>query len=755
MVDLKSFLATQEKKKETEEYWALVIEPDWVQAGIWRILDKKAELISIGPPTAWELEEEVTGAVDTALSSASQGLPEEVSEPSKTVFGVQSSWVSEGQIKEQYLSKLKSICADLSLKPAGFVVLPEAIAHLTKSEEGTPLSAVILGISKENIELSIFKLGKLIGTSVVARSVSIAEDVMEGLTRFAGEGPVPSRFLLYDSKEGEIEEAKQALLKVNWTDFEKLKLLHTPKIESVSPDKKVLAVSLAGASEVAEVVSAEMAGKEKAIEIEKEEPERKKETLQETDLVEADVTPEELGFAVGQDVATVKERKEEKPVAESAERQVETREPQVEVVKEKPEEKLKGKFQGFRKRTSFGILGKIKERTTHLMGRGPVKLALKATGGKKILILGISFLVVLLVVGFLLWWFYPKAAVTVYVAPKKLDEKVTVVIDPSVSSPNFSERVLPGKVLKTSVSGDKTRSTTGSKTVGEQAKGEVTLYRVGPQIAVQAATTLFGPNDLRFTLDEDVTVASGSAGSPGTSKVAVTAVNIGAQYNLSSGTTFKVGNFSTSDIEAKNESDFSGGSSREISAVSSEDQEALEEDLREELEAEAKDELILNLASDESFIEGAVSATVSARTFSHKVGDEATTLKLSLSLDVSGLSANKATQADLANEVLKDKVPSGFILRPDQVKIDFEPEKEENGLFSLSALIEANLLPEINPEEIAKEISGKYPAVAEDYLIGISGFTRAEIRIKPRLPGKLGTLPRVVKNIEVVVSAER
>ena len=176
---LKDFLSS--KKGEAEElYWTLVIEPGWVQAGVWQVSGEKVKVISVGPPTAWELEEELVEVVDTALSSAIQSLPKDAPEPSKTVFGLASSWVSGAQIKDRYLAKLKLICTNLSLDPTGFVVLPEAITHLVKSEEGTPPNAALLGISKENIELSVFKLGKLIGTSYIARSVSVVDDVVEG-----------------------------------------------------------------------------------------------------------------------------------------------------------------------------------------------------------------------------------------------------------------------------------------------------------------------------------------------------------------------------------------------------------------------------------------------------------------------------------------------------------------------------------------------------------------------------------------------
>jgi len=271
-----------------------------------------------------------------------------------------------------------------------------------------------------------------------------------------------------------------------------------------------------------------------------------------------------------------------------------------------------------------------------------------------------------------------------------------------------------------------------------------------------AGTILYGPENMKFSLDDSVAVASGSASSPGTTKTGVTAFDIGAQYNLAGDASFIVGNYSVSDIEAKNESAFSGGSSREISAVAADDQKKLEKELEDELKGKASSELAQQLSADKVFIEESLSATASSRTFSNKVGDEATILKLSLSLETKAFAVKKDSLLDFAQEILQDKVPEGFVLRKEQIDIEFGQAEEKGGVYEFSGSIEANLLPEIDPKGVAKKIAGKYPSVAEDFLIKeIPGFVRAEIKLRPHLPGRLGSLPRIVKHIDVIISAER
>ena len=98
------------------------------------------------------------------------------------------------------------------------------------------------------MELSVFKLGNLVGTTQVARSVSFFDDVKEGLSRFSLPEGLPSRIVIYDGKEGDLEEIKEALTVSDWENVDKVKFLHTPKIEILPPDKKVTAVSFSRSS---------------------------------------------------------------------------------------------------------------------------------------------------------------------------------------------------------------------------------------------------------------------------------------------------------------------------------------------------------------------------------------------------------------------------------------------------------------------------------------------------------------------------
>ena len=746
MVDLKGLLP---KKDKTEHYWSIVLEKDLVQAGIWKVVEGNVVMVSTSPPAAWGSADELINAADSVLSSSVSELSEEAQEPSKTVFAVPNSWSSDGQIKQEYLEQIKEVCQKLELIPVGFVVLSEAISHFLKSEEGVLVSAILVGLGKEEIELSLVRTGKVVGETQVLRSMSLDEDVTEGIARISDAQSLPSRVVLYDGKEGDLEEAKQSLINTDWTKHPEISFLHSPKIETIESKSKVYATALAGGAEIAGAQSVMPSNEESGYDA----SDVKNVSEQ---LVDKDSDPmslEQTGFVVNQDIAKPKEIEKpagmvqdgsslqdnlQKSVSEEAGGQI-TQKPKMRLI-----QKVLGKMNSF------------KQGITKTISR---------SGANKVAIFGGLFIILFLILGFLGWWFLPKAQVTVYLSPNQLEELVSIYVDPDKKSVDLDTKTLPGQVLKEEVKGSKTATTTGTKTVGEKAKGAVTIYRVGSGLDLDAGTTLQNTGEIIFTLDNDISIASGSASSPSTTNVNVTAKNIGADSNLASGESFSISNYPTSELEAKNDNDFTGGSSREISSVSEKDENELLASLQEELEGKVRDQFKKsvddNLVSSDNcsdgcvFIEDSIVSSVTQKDYSDKVGDEATTLKLDLAVEVAGLIVDRKSLIDVANETFKEKVPTGYVLREEQISMKFSYDKEVDGVYSLNVTVLANLLPELNIEEIKKAIAGRLPEIAKETVSGIPGFERIEILLKPRFPGRLGTLPRIVGNIEVEVAAEK
>ncbi len=696
-----------------ENFWALLIEPEWINSAIWQINDGKVDVICTSPETRWEETADDTGAglieaIDTSLSACSQSLPEDAPDPTKTVFGVPNSWLENGNIKEEYLAKLKKICDDLSLTPSGFVVISEAISHYIKNDEEAPLTGMILGVSSENLELSIFNSGKLTGTTNIARSLEVGDDLTEGLSRLGGSmDNFPPRVVLFNQKEQELTEILENLNNYDWEKLEGTSFMHTPKVEIFDPSKKIFAIALAGGSELGAVAGI---GASKTFEEGIVEEDTKTEELPLEEVVNVEepegVTAADLGFV--QETSEVASDPTPIPVH----------------MPELPKlPKLNFNFNFKKPNIKFP------------------KMNLALSG--KPLVIGGTALATFIVVGFVLWWFLPKASVTIYVAPKKLEENIELNLDSGLTS----------KTVDASVTGEKSKSTTGTKTVGEKAKGAVKIQNgTAFPINLPAGSTLVSSGDLKFLTTESASVSGAlSPSTPGTATINIEASSIGSEYNLAKDEVFKVANYPKAEVDGTATDTFSGGSSKQISAVSEDDRKSLLNDLTKELLEEAKTKLSGSIPSEDFLIDSSLTSETEEEDFSNKVGDEATTIKLSLALKVTGTTVSKNDLTNTSKEALKDKVPSGFVLRDDQLIYDFSSDDDDN----FTVRVTANLLPNINPDEIAKKITGKYPGLAEAYLASVPGFVRAEFRLKPLLPGKLGTLPHVSKNISVEFSADK
>lgn len=697
------------EKSANKHYWSLIIEPDSVLCGIWTILQKHVQLVSQSKTFFYANPDDLVKKTDEALSEAISDFPEQEEEPDETVFGVSPSWVSEGAIKKEYLEDIRTLCVKLSLSPSGFVVLPEAIAHYIKFSEGAPLNGVIVGVNKSSLDLTLVRLGNIAGTVTVGRSTSIVDDVIEGLSRFASRDNLPTRFLLYGGDEDYLEDLSQNLTTEDWDQkAANLKFLHSPKIEIFDHAKKLEAVSLAGASEIDEVE-----GLQKTLLDEKEE-----------NVVDPQVavSPGDVGFVLGEDVSQMGPQPEADPVLskESSVSQGSSRRRLPRINFSLPRFPFSLKSVGF-----FGPLG---------FGRGRKKLVI--------------FLVLpaLLIGAAAAWIYIPRADVTVFVSPQTLREETEIVLQDTI----------PAVEKTLEVSSQKTTSATGSKTVGEKAKGQVTIRNgTAVEIEIEEGTVLVGPGDLRFILNQAIEVAAASSPStPGSETVEVEAAEIGSEYNLSKGETFVVGNYPKSEVDAVVQEDLAGGSSREIVAVSESDLEKLEKELTSELKAQAASQLQQELGQEQILIQETIEAIDKSTEFNHQAGDEADSVSLRMSLKLRALAVNQSDLVSYAKALLAEEVPDGFVFSDSQLEYDFENGERKDDRWEFDLIVNANLLPDVDSDELAADISGKSPEAAKAYLGTVSGVTGSNIRIKPQLPSPLLRVPFRSSQISVEVVAD-
>lgn len=733
-------------EKETKYYLVLLFNEEKIKAAVFKKEGNKGVIIGFSEVETRGDWEEIVKSADLVITKASNEVPQE--QIKEVIFGIPSSWVENNKIKESYLLNLKKLASDLSLDPIGFIVKEESLVHYLSKKEGAPITAVIIGFKKKSFSLLISSVGKIlgIGEGSFKEGVFLCEEILRVIKeRFSAIGPLPSKIVLYGDTQ-ELETIKQELLSYPW--LTKANFLHFPKIEIQDSffDLNALVFSATtemginlekeieqrGEEEKHKLTGEDFGGREKL----QSEETKKKEIISEVEdfgFVKDKDIAEEVGLMVS-DLTKTKGGEEEK---------LETQQ------KEKPfienTFKIKSPFSIFPALSRFslnlGILEKFKD--------------------YKLFIL-VPFVLILI---FLLiyWYFLLKAEVVLFVLPKTLEKEEIVLVDSKVTIFSTKEKKIPGFVTEVTEKGTKTIKTTGKKIVGEKARGEVTIFnKTNYPKKFSSGTIIFGPNNLRFSLDEDVTVASQSSSvssdesvvlTPGKAKVKVTALEIGSEANLPKNTEFKIADYSTSDFKAKNEEEaFSGGVSREVSVVSSEDQDKLLSLLTNELLKRAKSEMKNKVKEGMSLIEESLESKIRDKKFNKKLGEEANEITLELSLDFKAILYNQSDLEELLLQVLTKTVPQGYDYRKEKINVEIkEVKKEKNKGLTLKVFCKVNLLPKIDIEKVKRDLAGKNFQVASSYLEEIPGVVGFTSKITPRLPGFLYTFPVKKDNIKIEV----
>lgn len=708
----------QPKEEKKECFWALEIGFGLVKSSIWAVEEGLVKVLCLGEVKYWQEETELLEAIDASLSSAAEKLEahENFLEPNKTVLGLSSDWVKANKIVPEKAKLLKKISQELELELVGFVVTEEAVIYQLKSAEGIPPSAILVYLERQRLGVSLVNLGRVVGSEKVSRSGDLNADLVEGLSRIDTEGVLPARIIIYGLDEG-LEEARQKIANFSWRESE-LNFLHLPKTEALESDFDIRAVALAGGREVAGAVG-----------VKKAEPIPAKELPVKT-LVQEEAMV--MGFVKDKDVA----------------------EESLKQVAREPKAKLLSlsifKVNRWFKKINLSFLPRLVKK---LMSFLPKKLP--AVG-----VLVVAFLLIIGGILAILLWLWPHAEITLFIQPRVFEKEFVIKLDPDLKAIDKENLAMPAGEIVATLEGKKTKTSTGSKVVGDQAKGEVTIYNdTAQKKTFDAGTLIVSSSGIKFSLDEEATVASKSGtaadSEPGKTVVSVTAEEIGTEANLVDGTEFSVTNYSKSDYVAKNESALTGGTSREVQVVSNQDRDDLLADLTAELESKAEGELSNELEPDQKLVEESLSNQVVNQTFDKEVEEEGEEVTLTLKLKASGLSFKEAEFKNLIEEEVKAAVPEGFEYKPDEDEVEFKLNKmTDEGAALFAAYFKTKLIPLYNLEEIKSNLTGKHVVVGKAYLDNLSHVGSFDAKITPNLAGRLAFFPRLSKNIKIKIEVE-
>lgn len=727
------------QEEEPNRFLALEITDEIVQTAVWQVKNEKTELVSIGTAEYWNGSEKnkLIDAVDKSLTKATEGM---VKEPGEIVFGIPHNWVKNEGIIADKKELIKTISKELELKPLGFVVLTESLIRYLKIREGTPATAILIHLTDSEITVSLVTLGRIMATHTVGRSDDIARDVEEGISRFKVDDNLPSRIIIFNGTQ-DMEEIVQNLTSYDWQS--KFKFLHLPKIEALPKDAGISAVAVAGGSEVAKSIGFEInfdEPKEKEISQKSKAESVSLATSPTPSPVNQESSLKDLGFVEGKDIGQMKKQPD---IPQSTSAKAKPPAPQQSAKPDLPKPYLS---------FASGFLGKLKSLKLPNL---PRNFTGKIPKGPIAIIAGV--LIFLIISVFVLLWFVPKTEIALYLEPKNLEQSIDLTISERVSSPDQDNNIIPGTTVSKTVKGEKSADATGTKIIGDPAKGEVTIYNRTSLEKTFQQGTIISYNNLDFTLDSNVTIASESADTdyaPGQATVAITADQIGVESNLEADIEFIVDDFSKDSYVAKNSAALTGGTSEEMKVVSEDDRDNILQALTNELEEKAKNDLMQEANSEKGvFIQDELTDVISSN-FSAEAGEEVGSVTLSLEIETKGLSYNNSDVEQLITGNVEQTMPSGYERAEAPIEVKTSSTESGDDEVILDATIKVKLLPKVETDVLATTIKNMKAADLESVFKDIPGFKRAEVSIQPRwLPPRWKKVSRNPKNITIEIKS--
>lgn len=746
------------KKSVTPEYFfALSIGPSELISSVWQILEGRLEILNQATLSYSGTDE----FVEKAYQVLDQSLGDLEIDPQKVLFGVPDSWSQDEDLKEPYLKLLRKLLKEADLTPMAYVLTTNAISFYLQKEEGAPPTTILLTVG-DFLEATLIRGGKVIESRSVEHSGELFDDVEKVFGQFHDNEVLPSKLLLYPTKDKEnLVKVKDQLMSFPW--MQKLSFLHFPKIEVLDGDVCTKSIIAAAASEIDPQVdfkhsfTASVGAAPRHL-------------VHNTREINGE---EDLGFIKGDIKAKRPEEIIEPEEAEVLKNddggRLDTEDlgddnlvsPDADLV---GADFAEGKVFQSRRPGKESRLPAVFGQVSQMAAPLAAKLHLPRLSGRNGMTskLALGVLALAGLVG--IYLFFAKATVTIYVEPRTIEKDAQVVADPKATAIDEANNIIPGTVVQTSVSGSGRATASGQKQIGDPAKGKVVVYNLtSDKVSISSGTTLTSSSGLKFTIDSSVQVASQSSSigadytqvtTPGKSDpVGVTASAIGPDGNLSAATELSVGGYNKSQVVARVSDALSGGTSKNVTVVTADDQKKLKAQVLDDLKQKAEVDLQGKETSGKKIIADALQAVDGKYTFSKDINDQASDFTLNATVNFKGVAYSDADLRTIVGKLVATDVQSGYTLDLSSAQTQADVVKiEKDGRLVFGAKFKANLMPKFNDDDLKKQMAGKDIEEVGNNLKNLDNVVESEIKLSPKLPAPFARLPFLAKNISIVIT---
>lgn len=612
--------------------------------------------------------------------------------PQKAIFFIYSHFVDtqHKEIKRSFLSKIKEMAKSLDLKPLGYIECQEAIIEHLRAKEHAPLHMILLEFDRTVITLALYQGGANIYEQSVARTGDVINTLTPIFHELKQKYVLPNRLILYDEKS--LTNDVSALLSNRWDE----EIFPTPpKIDILTQEdlhKSLIDVFARQIHTAAPVVVPPADG-----------------FLVSNSADNIQENPNEvMGFMIGDEAGS-----ETNGISD------------VNLGKNSKQSNVRNPLKGLKiPKIVFPAFGRV----APIMGIGIFVLLLIVLGGTEYLL--------------------HKAHVRVVFPASAVDKDVTVANNLKMDEGSDSRQV------------SETAQTTGQKQIGEKAKGQVTIFNSSLQDSqtLSKGTKLTGPNNLVFILDNDVKVASASGDASdinsSTAKVAAQAADIGADYNISSGTKLTISGESASSVIAKAESAFAGGSKKQVRVASAADITKLRTKVAADAKKAAADNLKSRVGDGQVIVQDLTEVELVNEKLSKKAGEETESISLSADIKTTYYTYNKDKLREAFTKELGKDVPKGTKIQPESIAFRIirleDKDDPENRVVTFKVVAKA--VPVFDRAQLTSRIAGKQVSGLDKIVKDGFRANAVEVASTPRIPPFTVFTPFIKRNITLDVA---
>lgn len=301
---------------------------------------------------------------------------------------------------------------------------------------------------------------------------------------------------------------------------------------------------------------------------------------------------------------------------------------------------------------------------------------------------------------------------------------------------------------------------TGEKATGERARGSVSIFNPTTEIKVIKAGTILSCtsnicNSLNYTTDQDLNLGPG-----GSDEVNVTASDIGENYNLAPGAgKFKVGNYDqTKDVFASNIKALAGGTPKKIiKVVRAEDIKKAEENGMKDIGNRLLEKIKTDPANVSDFILAENTLAVEKISAEPDIaeGEEADIVNVTVRVRGTVQAFKKDQLSGIVDEMKRKTVPEGYYLDEKYTNYSSKVTNADANGMSITVTLNTIARPEINVDQLKKDLAGKSYTKADQILSAIPNTTGYTHSFKPTtLPKFFWKIPKSLNRVQIKLIAE-